>query len=619
MSGLSNEQVEQIRRQSQTLRERLDGSCHSDARVDVDVVSDWMDALSLDRQEFSNYLQRQDISLSEASAALREPRCREADWTGHLSAMVSSVQSESYEPTEARGKLPFESICRRIGEFTVRSLPRQVCNRFQESAVDQFAAWVETELSRLLSHSLYVEFKKYMKSESGSTDPIGNGNSTVLFDNFTTEVRSNFDQFLTEYAFLGRLLSVVTADAVETASTLIERLERDARELVGRVTDSTPPLSIAGFSAAGAAKPGGGLVARLAFSDGGTVGYRERGGGTLQQFSEVVEWANQKCEFSIPGPPAVVDKGNYSWVRWVEPAACDTESDVERYYSRAGGLVCLLHATRTVDVHAGNVIAVGASPTVVDAGSFAHPRLSPEHLFYELNEQRWESVLRTGTLSHPEGSGDGSTSCFTSGPVETEASKPQFVRQNTDAMEMIEPETHTHCRRSLPELDGRRVGPEEYTTQFVEGFESVYESVLNAGSESKKQLINKLTDHDAVTELFVRNRRTYRAIQAAARRQSAQRSGLEFGLQMEPLATSIITAEVDSSTLSLFEAERAALRRYHMPRFTVGTEETTVRFNSKPVLPRSLERSPATVIREELRSMSDQKRERAVATIRECI
>jgi lantibiotic modifying enzyme len=619
MSGLSNEQVQQIRRQSQTLRERLNSSCHSDREADVDAVSDWMDALSLDQQEFSSYLQRQDISLSEASAALREPGYREVNWTDHLSAMVNFVQSEPHNTTEARGELPFESICRRIGEFTVSSLPRQVCNRFQESAVDQFAAWVETELCRLLSHSLYVEFKKYLKSESGSTDPIGNGNSTVLFDNFINEIRSKFDRFLTEYAFVGRLVSVVTVDAVETVSTLVERLERDARELVSRVTDSTPPLSIAGFSAAGAAKPGGELVLRLTFSDGGIVGYRERGGGTLRQFSEAVEWANQKCELSIPDPPAVVDKGNYSWVRWIESTGCNTESDVEQYYSRAGGLVCLLYATGTVDVHAGNVIAVGASPTVVDTGPFAHPRLSPEHLFYELNEQRWESVLRTGTLPHPEGAEDGDTPCFANGPIETEASQPQFVRQNTDAMEMIEPKTHTHCRRSLPELNGRRVDPEEYATQFVEGFESVYESILDASLKSKKQLINKLTDHDAVTELFVRNRRTYRAIQTAARRQSAQQSGLEFGLQMEPLAASIISAEVDSSTLSLFEAERAALRRYHMPRFTVGTEETTVRFNSEPILQRCLEQPPVTVIREELGSMSDQKCEQAVATIRECI
>jgi lantibiotic modifying enzyme len=270
-------------------------------------------------------------------------------------------------------------------------------------------------------------------------------------------------------------------------------------------------------------------------------------------------------------------------------------------------------------MHAGNIIAVGTSPVVVDIASFAHPRLSSEHLFYETNEERWKSVLRTGTLPHPEGSGDGDAPCFDRGPVEKKENKPQFVKQNTDAMEMVEPETQTSSRRSLPELNGRRVAPGEYATQFVEGFESVYREILKAGSESKAELIDRITDHNAATEIFVRNRGVYRAVQAAARRQSIQRSGLQFGLQMEPLAAPMVDADIDSSTFSLFEAERMALRRGHMPRFTVETEETTVQSEGNSSLPEAVEQSPATVVERELKSLSVQNCEEQALTVRECI
>lgn len=619
MNGLTDEQRQRIERQSQTLRERLESGPRSETEEKTSAIQEWADALSLEYEELRDNLQQGEVSLSEASAALRNPESREVDWMDHLSEMVHHVQSGLCEPTDVRDELPFESICRRIGIFTVDCLPQYARRQLAASAVAEFAAWVEDEVSSVLSHTLYVEFKKYLKSIRGSTAPVGDGSSTAIFDEFIAEIRRDFDEVVTEYSLLGRLLAVVTLNAIETVSVMTNRLEADTDKVAEQVADSENLSSVAEFSVVGDTQPGADSVVRLTFADGTRVGYKERGGGTIEQFREVVKWANQQCSVSVPEPPAVVDKGDYSWVKWVESAPSETESDVERYYLRAGGLVCLLYLTNTVDTHAGNMIAVGSSPTVIDMSSFAHPRLSSEHLFYRRNEERWKSVLRTGTLPHPEGSEDGDIPCFDRGGVKTRESKPQFVKQNTDAMEMSEPDTWTVQRRCLPERNGKRVAPTDYATQFIDGFESVYRNILEASTESKAELIDKITNHSAATEVSVRNRSIYHAIEATARRQSVQRSGLEFGLQMEALAAPMVDADVGSSTFSLFDAERRALRQIHLPRFTVETEGTAVRFEGENVLPESVEQSPTAVVEQEFESMSIQKCEHQIATIRECI
>jgi hypothetical protein len=247
MSGLTDEQRRRIERQSQTLRERLESGPRSETEGATSVTQEWADALSVDHKELRDYLQRRGMSLSEASAALRKPGSREVDWVNHLSEMVHYIQSEPDKRTIAREELPFEPICRRIGNFTVDCLPQRVHERLEKSAVAEFAGWVEDEISSVLSHTLYVEFKKYLQSSRGSTAPVGDGSSTGIFDEFTSGIRTDFDEVVTEYALLGRLLAVVTLDAIETVSKLTNRLETDTDDVAELVNDSKTPLPVTGF------------------------------------------------------------------------------------------------------------------------------------------------------------------------------------------------------------------------------------------------------------------------------------------------------------------------------------------------------------------------------------
>ncbi len=139
---------------------------------------------------------------------------------------------------------------------------------------------------------------------------------------------------------------------------------------------------------------GGRTVARIVLEDSTTWYYKPRSG----QRERI--WAKILCAVNEAGFPApllaadVVSKRNHCWMREVPYRPCRNADEVDRFYFRAGGLVFLAHVLRAVDLHAGNFIAMGEHPVLVDCETLLHPTVAIPPGAPDTRD----SVLRTGMV-----------------------------------------------------------------------------------------------------------------------------------------------------------------------------------------------------------------------------
>jgi lantibiotic modifying enzyme len=138
-------------------------------------------------------------------------------------------------------------------------------------------------------------------------------------------------------------------------------------------------------------------VVRLCTSRGREWFYKPRSGEIESAWFALLQWLNEEG-FEAPFKILTVEvRRAHCWMEGICPSSCSSMADAALYYFRAGAILFLAHVLRAVDFHAGNIIAHGSQPVIVDCETLFHPighssnRLRPEE----------NSVLRTGMLPVP--------------------------------------------------------------------------------------------------------------------------------------------------------------------------------------------------------------------------
>lgn len=135
-------------------------------------------------------------------------------------------------------------------------------------------------------------------------------------------------------------------------------------------------------------------VMRVCFEGGRDWFYKPRSGKTEEAWFELLRWLNQQ---HFPTPFAVfkvVSDGDHCWMQAVQHQQCRNKKEVARYYFRAGALLFLIHWLRGVDFHAGNIVAHGAQPVIIDCETLFHPKTKVPRS----RKREAASILRTGML-----------------------------------------------------------------------------------------------------------------------------------------------------------------------------------------------------------------------------
>jgi type 2 lantibiotic biosynthesis protein LanM len=229
----------------------------------------------------------------------------------------------------------------------------------------------------------------------------------------------------------------------------------------------------------------------LKFNSGFQLVYKPRSLAVDVEFQKLLSWLNERGDHPSFLTVKVLNRETHGWVEFVRAQECSSDGEISRFYQRQGGYLALLYALQAVDFHFENLIASGEHPVLIDLESLFHQQSAEFESKYS-EQIAWSqynrSVLRVGLLPQRiwfnadyEGidvSGLGGTAGQLSPhPV------PYWESVGTDFMHIARKRMELPGGQNRPMLSGKEINPLSYSEDLVQGFASVYHTLLRHRGE----------------------------------------------------------------------------------------------------------------------------------------
>lgn len=463
----------------------------------------------------------------------------------------------------------------------------------------------ESEFShfRPLGHSL---FNLLIKEPTGTK-------SKAHYNAFVEKfLQDGLLAFFQKYPVLGRLVATAIDLWVEATGEFLQRLKADRAEieqlflpkLLSKEADSEEILSslypnsqlgkvIEINSNLSDPHNRGRSVIAIAFESGLKLVYKPKNLGLEVAYNQFLDWCNQHgapLSFKVL---KVCDRQTHGWVEYVEQLPLEDELAAQRFYQRAGMLLCLLYLLQGTDCHYENLIACGEHLMLVDMETLMHHEVdmfadSPQATA-EVNtvQKLFDSVLRTGLLPRWEFTKNNHIAYDISGlgSVSSEkytASVQQWKFVNTDDMHLGLEKITLPSNANEAILNGVALSPNDYIDELVEGFEQMYCFAI----EQRQSLLladGPLTKLQAQQVRFVfRATRVYGMVLQASLAPQFLQNGVDRSIELDILSRAFIVGSDKPKEWSILQSELKAMEQLDIPYFgaeshsddlTVGLEQ----------------------------------------------
>ncbi len=366
-----------------------------------------------------------------------------------------------------------------------------------------------------------------------------------------------------EAPVLLRRSASLALDWAAAAAELAMRLDGDRQALAAAFGGGRELGSLAAVAGLGAdPHHGGRQVLRLDFTGGVSLAYKPRDVGMESGLEQFLAWmARQGCAVT-PRVPRTLARDGYGWQEWVEPEALCGAAEVRRYFQLAGAWLCVAHVLRAHDLHAGNVVATRRGPVVVDCEMFLQPdelRLAPGG-----GAEPAHQAAQAGIEA-------AAGSCLASGLVTDPLRRSPAWAAAAGGLER--PRQPAAPAANLPLCDGVAHGPEDHPGEVAAGFAAAYRFLaLRRGDLLAAHGPLAALGGRRVRVLF-RTSQHYADVLGLLAAPRYQRSGTAPSLLLESLLGLFAGATERPAVWPLVAAERAALERLDVPRFTAGAAD----------------------------------------------
>ncbi len=368
-------------------------------------------------------------------------------------------------------KVARQKLLTRLGssQLSEAELPLSILS---EQAYHSLEYSLLQRLATISGKTLNFEFSKVRPFGQNLLNLLGleeeSSNSKTKYNQFVDQLlEDGLSDLFQNYPVLGRLLATAVDFWVEATAEFIQRLAQD-RDTIEQ-TFRTKPQSLGKVSQIKASLSDshnqGRSVILLTWESGLKLVYKPKDLGLEVAWNQFLDWYNNQSQGLELKVLQVLNQQGYGWVEYVEHQPCTDEAAVERFYRRAGMLLCLIYALRGTDCHHENLIASGEHLVLIDMETLLHHEAnaienSPmsQALESDSEQQLWDSVLRTGMLPRWDFSGDKRIAYDISGLGSTDSQQaprkvPQWQAINTDNMHLRN-ETVTSYREKCPPFRG---------------------------------------------------------------------------------------------------------------------------------------------------------------------
>jgi type 2 lantibiotic biosynthesis protein LanM len=451
----------------------------------------------------------------------------------------------------------------------------------------------------------------------------------AMYRRFVAEMKSGgLALFYQRFPVLARMLAMLTDLVIEATSEFLDRLATDLPEIckmwgcrqLGPVVTISPALSDM--------QRGGRRVMGVTFANGLRLIYKPTDLGIDIAYNGFLTWLNDHGAPVDLRPLRVLDFGTHGWIEYVTADGCADRAAVECYYRRTGALVCLVYLLQGIDCHAGNVIAAGEHPVLVDCETLLNPQPRTE----EAPEDRWrvrtdrlirDSVLSSillpqlrATVPH----GDVSSPCgFCDASEERPEHRVRWKWINTDRMVAVSELSQPQPGHNVPRLVGVPARLGDHMEQLIAGFAATYHFLM-AQRESLLAADGPLTSfRGRFVRIVLRSTQVYSTILQEAVRPICLHDGVDHSLNFELLARSLLTSSERPVHWPALQAERQALLRHEVPFFGARTDEMSLLLENGGRIENYFDCPSYDAMLTKLRNLNEQDLEFQVGLIRAAI
>ena len=441
-------------------------------------------------------------------------------------------------------------------------------------------------------------------------------------------LRSGLRDLFDRHPVLGRLMATAVTFWVEATAEFLQRVGSDHRDLMARfgLRGPTPKIARIELFLSDPHRRGRSVLI-VEFACGQKVVYKPKALGLEAAFNRLLTWFNQRSAFADLRVTAVLDRGDYGWVEYLQQMPCADEEAARRFYRRAGMLLCLLNVVRATDCHHENLIAHGEHLVLVDAETLMSHEPQPledsqlaEAGVSHAERQFGDSVLRTGLLPRWQFNGDDGAAYDVSGLGGTtaEARSGQVLRwhgMNTDAMHAGYETVAVEAQKNVPHLDGTALSPLDYQVELTSGFEQMYRFIV-AHLEALAAADGPLAAMRTQSVRFIfRATRVYGNVSVASWTPDILSSGIEYGIHLEQLARGFLAAPTKPNAWPVFAAEIRAMEQMDIPVFFARANDTALDVGDGATIPGAIQRPSYDKMIELLVTMGETDLERQLAII----
>ena len=194
--------------------------------------------------------------------------------------------------------------------------------------------------------------------------PEDSGKATQMFLRDRPGYR--LGSLFTKFPVLARLWSLAISQWRNHTTEVLARSVKD-RRVISRLFFKSKTLGKIKNVWPGLSDPhrGGRTVTLIEFERGPLV-YKPRSGTSEINWFSLLSWMNRHGFRPKHRVVQVLGRTSYSWMEYVEPASCENQVMVRRFYKRVGGLIAAAYVLKAVDCHRENLIAAGEYPVLVD-------------------------------------------------------------------------------------------------------------------------------------------------------------------------------------------------------------------------------------------------------------
>lgn len=307
-------------------------------------------------------------------------------------ALESHLQTGTTAPREgltiaANLALPVARFGWQIAGDILKPTPQ---SEISKRAKDAFRQFLLVQLADVAKQVAEWEWSVFNASPGLTLHMNADAGRSPTLNFFRQGVEKQTVKLLERYPELARLWVVQVDGWITFAAEFIRRVAEFTKRFPSSALGTVSRLQL-GYSDPHA---GGRTAVRVTFAKGAEWYYKPRSGYWEHEWFCLLDRINNlgfRTRFEVI---PVVDGGGHCWMRSVAWRPCRSLTDAKEFYFRTGALLYLVHQLRGVDFHAGNLIAHGPQPIVVDCEALLHRDVS----LPVVARAREKSLCRTGFL-----------------------------------------------------------------------------------------------------------------------------------------------------------------------------------------------------------------------------